>query len=85
MNEVEAIFAAARQLRDELVREIRERREVRRLRRNEMARIRYAENKTKPKIIEKHDDSNLVYEGCTCFLGHPPCSYCENHSDDEVD
>ena len=24
-------------------------------------------------------------EGCTCFLGHPPCSYCESLSEEEVD
>jgi hypothetical protein len=22
---------------------------------------------------------------CTCFLGHPPCPFCETHNPDEVD
>jgi len=23
-----------------------------------------------------YDDFNSRFEGCTCFLGHPPCGFC---------
>lgn len=34
------------------------------------------------KIVEAHE--KLKDRGCTCFQGHPPCSYCEDCPSEEM-
>lgn len=29
-------------------------------------------------------EPSLREQGCTCFLGHPPCGYCESTSECEM-
>lgn len=29
-------------------------------------------------------DADLFYSGCSCHMGHPPCSFCTSMSDEEA-
>lgn len=49
------------------------------------------ENEDIQKIFWKHkikkfrdaDKLRWLEQGCTCFLGHPPCGYCTREIDNE--
>jgi hypothetical protein len=90
MHDINEIFSAFEKL-SALVEETDKRkREEHRVKRNEKARLRYAIKKRAGLLVSKKEKERIKMEAykekdkydynlptsCTCWQGHPPCSYC---------
>lgn len=81
-SDIDGIWGWANALSDRVQEVAKIKAERRRQRRNANARLRRPINKQmglvrkKKEIQEPAERLEYTPEGCTCFLGHPPCSWC---------